>query len=334
MSDVKGSEAKGSKRDRKVVGEVLSDVDSRIGRDHSMATVPQQLAREAESSRELSALWSLPPAQLLRFGPQVQLTQVDSDATPGFKGGKKEGQRFIDVSSGEISRYQELLYANGSKGSNRRVLIVLQGMDAAGKGGIVRHVFQQGDPMGIHYHGFGNPSGEELKHDFLWRVRRELPKSGWMAVFDRSHYEDIVMPHVYGTFPQDVWRSRYQQVNDFEQELTASGCAVIKVFLVSSKDAQKRHFLKRLDDPKKFWKFDLSDLDARSRWGDYMQAWQEVFEKTSTTFAPWYLVPADNRWYSRAVVSELLRDTLADMNMTWPPLAVDAATARARLASE
>ena len=207
-------------------------------------------------------------------------------------------------------------------------------MDASGKGGIVRHVFSQGDPMGIHYHGFGKPAAEELDHDFLWRVKRELPKPGWIAVFDRSHYEDVVMPHVYGTYPEDVWRARYDQINDFERELAASGCAILKIFLVVSQEEQKKHFLGRLDDPTKFWKFDISDLEARDRWDEYMFAWQEVFEKTSTAAAPWYLVPADNRWYSRAVVSELLRTTLKNMNMTWPPLEpeVDPDEVRRRLA--
>ena len=152
---------------------------------------------------------------------------------------------------------------------------------------------------------------------------RELPKNGWIAVFDRSHYEDIVMPHVYGTYPEAEWRGRYDLVNEFERSLAADGCAILKIFLVVSQEEQKRHFLGRLNDPTKYWKFDMSDLDARERWDDYMGAWQEVFEKTSTQTAPWYLVPADNRWYSRAVVSELLRTTLKNMNMTWPGLDPD-----------
>ena len=124
--------------------------------------------------------------------------------------------------------------------------------------------------MGIHYHGFGKPAAEELDHDFLWRVKREVPKAGWIAVFDRSHYEDVVMPHVYGTYPEDVWRARYDQINDFERELAASGCAILKIFLVVSQEEQKKHFLGRLDDPTKFWKFDISDLEARDRWDEYM----------------------------------------------------------------
>lgn len=204
-------------------------------------------------------------------------------------------------------------------------------MDASGKGGIVRHVFSQVDPMGIHYHGFGAPTPEERKHDYLWRIRKELPANGWISIFDRSQYEDIVMPHVYGTVPEEVWHERYDEINAFERDLVGDGCAIIKIFLVSSKDAQRKHFLGRLDDPRKYWKFDPSDLDARDRWDDYMVAWQQVFERTGTSYAPWYLVPADKRWYSRIVVSELLRTTMKNFNMTWPPLDVDRDEAIRRL---
>ena len=177
------------------------------------------MARAAKSSDLLSMVWSLPPAQRLMFHAGVRVDEVDTAGTPGFEGGREDGERFIDISSSEIARFQKLLYANGVKGVRRRLLIVLQGMDASGKGGIVRHVFRQGDPMGIHYHGFGKPTEEELAHDFLWRVKRELPQPGWIAVFDRSHYEDVVMPHVYGTYPEDVWRARYDEINRFEREL-------------------------------------------------------------------------------------------------------------------
>ena len=177
----------------------------------------------------------------------------------------------------------------------------------------------------------GAPKGEELDHDYLWRIKRELPNNGWISIFDRSHYEDIVMPRIYKTQPEEMWQARYDEINRFESQLTADGCAIIKIFLVVSKDEQKRHFLSRLDDPTKYWKFDPSDLEARARWDDYMAAWQDVFLRTSTEQAPWYLVPADNRWYSRAVVSELLRNTLKNMNMIWPPLEVDADEMRRQL---
>lgn len=163
---------------------------------------------------------------------------------------------------------------------------------------------------------------------------QELPSNGWISIFDRSQYEDIVMPRITGSLPEETWRARYGQINDFEAELAGSGCAIIKIFLVSSRQAQRQHFLRRLDDPTRYWKFDPSDLEARDRWDDYMAAWQEVFERTSTSIAPWYLIPADKRWYSRMVVSELLRTTMKNFNQTWPPLDADRDEALARLGVE
>ena len=296
--------------------------------------VAERLAREAKSSETLSAVWSLPPAQLLRFHSHTHLVDIDAGSKPGFDGDQEAGERFIADSSSEIANYQRLMYANGIHGDTHRVLIVLQGMDASGKGGIVRHVFSQVDPMGIHYHGFGKPSEEDLAHDYLWRIRRELPSNGWISIFDRSQYEDIVMPRITGSLPEETWRARYGQINDFEAELAGSGCAIIKIFLVSSRQAQRQHFLRRLDDPTRYWKFDPSDLEARDRWDDYMAAWQEVFERTSTSIAPWYLIPAEKRWYSRMVVSELLRTTMKNFNQTWPPLDADRDEALARLGVE
>ena len=296
--------------------------------------VAERLAREAKSSETLSAVWSLPPAQLLRFHSHTHLVDIDAGSKPGFDGDQEAGERFIADSSSEIANYQRLMYANGIHGDTHRVLIVLQGMDASGKGGIVRHVFSQVDPMGIHYHGFGKPSEEDLAHDYLWRIRRELPSNGWISIFDRSQYEDIVMPRITGSLPEETWRARYGQINDFEAELAGSGCAIIKIFLVSSRQAQRQHFLRRLDDPTRYWKFDPSDLEARDRWDDYRAAWQEVFERTSTSIAPWYLIPADKRWYSRMVVSELLRTTMKNFNQTWPPLDADRDEALARLGVE
>ena len=295
-------------------------------------SLQDRLKLAGETSALLSSVWSKHPTTRLRFGTGVDdLSDVKGGSTPGFHATSEEGERFIVLSSTEIARYQSLLYANGASGGHRRLLIVLQGMDASGKGGIVRHVFRQVNPMGIHYHGFGKPTAEESAHDFLWRVRRELPADGWISIFDRSHYEDVVMPHVYHTMDATEWRSRYETIRRFEKELVADGCAIIKIFLVVSRDEQRRQFLERLDDPTKHWKFDVSDLDARARWDDYMAAWQDVFEQTGTDYAPWYLVPADNRWYSRAVVSELLRVTLKSMELSWPAADYDLDEARRRL---
>lgn len=320
----KDKQSKNIKKTMKQIASQAQDVED-------ADTITERLARAAKSSDMLSSVWTLPPAQRLRFSANTELTGIDAGSTPGFDGDQDDGERFIALSATEIARYQRLMYANGIRGDHHRLLIVLQGMDASGKGGIVRHVFSQVDPMGIHYHGFGAPTPEERHHDYLWRIRKELPANGWISIFDRSQYEDIVMPHIYGTVPQEVWQERYDEINAFERDLVAGGCAIIKIFLVSSKEAQRKHFLDRLDDPRKYWKFDPSDLDARDRWDEYMIAWQDVFERTSTSYAPWYLVPADKRWYSRIVVSELLRTTMKNFNMTWPPLDVDRDAAIRRL---
>lgn len=337
MKDTKdakdGKDSKASKDSK--VAKTLDSVERAADIDGAgLSEMQRRLQRAAESSGKLSDVWDEPVEDLLRFRPGIRVADIDGASLPGFGGGKGDAERFIELSSSQIAFYQELLYANGVDGGKRRMLVVLQGMDASGKGGIVRHVFHQGNPMGIGYHGFGKPTEEELAHDYLWRIRRELPKNGWIKVFDRSHYEDIVMPHVYGTYPESVWRARYDEINEFENGLLDDGCSIIKIFLVVSRDCQKKHFLGRLDDPCKYWKFDPSDLDARARWDDYMDAWQEVFEKTSTRRAPWYLVPADHRWYSRAVVSELLRVGLRDMGLNWPPAHFDMTEARRRLREE
>ena len=307
----------------------LESLDAVHG-DGSYASADDRLAQAAKASALLSSVWSSPPAVRLRFGADWNLADAIGSSTPGFDGDRDDGERFIAVSASEIARYQRLLYANGLKGSRRRVLIVLQGMDASGKGSLVKHVFRQGNPMGMHYHGFAAPTAEERAHDFLCRVERELPEPGWIAVFDRSHYEDVVMPHVWGTLPESQWRSRYGRIVAFERGLAADGCAIIKIFLAVSPEEQRRHFLSRLADPTKHWKFAMSDLEARERWDDYMAAWQETFERTSTDEAPWHVVPADNRWYSRAVVSELLRTTIAGMGLAWPGFDADVDVDEAR----
>ena len=319
--DKSGKGAKSEKTDKRI-DKVLRLATNRIETIESSTTVAERLANAAKSSELLSAVWSLPPAQRLMFHHGVHIDDVAGDSTPGFPGGRDDAERFITLSSSEIARYQRLLYANGVKAR------------AAGCSSCCRAWTPPARAASC-----ATCSGRATRWASTITVSASRPtrrrgtascaggtraaKERWIAVFDRSHYEDIVMPHVYGTYPEAEWRGRYDLVNEFERSLAADGCAILKIFLVVSQEEQKRHFLGRLNDPTKYWKFDMSDLDARERWDDYMGAWQEVFEKTSTQTAPWYLVPADNRWYSRAVVSELLRTTLKNMNMTWPGLDPD-----------
>lgn len=324
----------GRKRARKVTAQELRAVQAMELREQTKHHMRDSMRIVRKASGELSSIWDVNPDEALRFRDGVLLHDMNCDATPGFEGRKADAKEFVALSAAEISGYQGLLYANGVKGSRNRVLIILQGMDTSGKGSMVQHVFSQTNPMGIHYHGFAAPNDEELNHDFLWRIRRELPKNGWISIFDRSQYEDIVMPHIFGTYPRCVWESRYAQINDFERRLADDGCTIIKIFLCISPDFQKKRFLKRLDDPTKHWKFDPSDLKARAHWNDYMRAWQEVMERTSTDYAPWHIIPANHRWYSRAVVSELLRSRLQAMNMQWPPANFDIDEVRQQLKRE
>ena len=196
----KNGKGKEYKTDRRI-DKVLQLAADRIDTIDSSASVPERLARAAKSSELLSAVWSLPPAQRLMFHHGMQVTDVEGDSTPGFDGNKEDAEKFISISSSEIARYQRLMYANGVKGSTRRLLIVLQGMDASGRAASCV-TCSASDPMGIHYHGFGKPTAEELDHDFLWRVKRELPKRGGLPYSTAPHYEDVVMPHVYGTYPE------------------------------------------------------------------------------------------------------------------------------------
>ncbi|MFT8638954.1 PPK2 family polyphosphate kinase [Bifidobacterium sp.] len=309
----------GNKHERQLTIKELRTVQAQELRKQTKRHIHDRLQIVRKESSELSAIWDVDPDSALRFHSGVVLGDVDCESTPGFESRKSDAKEFVSLSSDEIGNYQSLLYANGVKGSRRRILIVLQGMDTSGKGSMVEHVFSQTNPMGIHYHGFGAPTQKELNHDYLWRIRRELPKDGWISIFDRSHYEDIVMPRIFGTYPRQIWEARYDEINDFEHRLTQDGCVIIKIFLCISKDFQKKRFLRRLDDPRKYWKFDPSDVKAREHWDDYMDAWQEVMERTSTDYAPWHVIPANHRWYSRAVLSQILRARLQDMNLSWPP---------------
>ncbi|WP_033291633.1 PPK2 family polyphosphate kinase [Amycolatopsis jejuensis] len=242
------------------------------------------------------------------------------------KGGKKL------VSAGErLAGLQEALYAEGIGGGERSVLLVLQGMDTSGKGGTVGHVLGLVNPMGVQYAGFKKPTAAERRHDFLWRIRRRLPAPGHLGVFDRSHYEDILVPRVLGELDAAERRQRYTQINAFEKELAESGTTVVKVFLHISPEEQLRRLTARLDRPEKRWKFDPSDIEARRAWPSYQAAYADVFKRTSTTHAPWYVVPADRKWYRNWAVAELLVETLTELGPQFPEPTYDVAEQRVAL---
>jgi PPK2 family polyphosphate:nucleotide phosphotransferase len=264
---------------------------------------------------------------------RFDLSKVDTSSTPGITGGKKAAAADLEARNEELSELQERLYAESKFGGNRSVLLVLQAMDTAGKGGIVRHVVGGVDPQGVRLYAFKAPTEEENKHDFLWRVRPQLPKPGVIGVFDRSHYEAMLIHRVRALSTPDEIEQRYGQTLDFEKELVASGTTIIKVMLHISSDEQKARLQERLDRPEKNWKFNPGDIDERKHWPAYMEAYQIALSRTSTPDAPWYVVPADHKWYARWAVQGLLLGALRGLDPQWPSVDFDVAEQKARLAA-
>ncbi|MFD6195674.1 polyphosphate kinase 2 family protein [Mycobacteriaceae bacterium NPDC060252] len=268
----------------------------------------------------------------LRYRPGLLFADVDTRSTPGFDGSREDGEAQQAELSERLGVLQEMLYANGRSGDHRSVLLVLQGMDTSGKGGIVKHVVGQVDPQGIEHASFGVPTEEERKHHYLWRIRNALPSGGQLGVFDRSHYEDVLVVRVHDLVPPEVWGTRYDEINAFEKELTEAGTTILKVALVVSLDEQKERLAERLDRPDKYWKFNPNDIDERAFWSAYQDAHQAVLEKTSTEQAPWHVVPCDRKWFSRLAVTALLDETLDGLNLSWPPADFDIEEQKRRLA--
>ena len=261
----------------------------------------------------------------LKVEPGFVLAQADPGSTPAYNGSKKDAKRLMHATRDEIEDLQERLFANGRDGDGPSVLLVLQGMDTAGKGGILRHVVGSVDPQGVSIRSFKAPTREEREHPFLWRIRGQLPAPGYIGVFDRSHYEDVLIVRVHDLVPPKVWRRRYTQLNDFEKSCNEKGIHLIKAMLHISPEEQKRRLAARLDRPDKYWKFNPGDIEERRLWDDYQAAYQAVLDKTSTPENPWYVVPADHKWYARLAVHQLLLDTLRRLNLSWPPADFDIA---------
>lgn len=278
--------------------------------------------------------WTGEPAELLRVGEGFRLADVNPDATPGFDGGKKQGQADLADGVDELDDLQERLYAQSRivEGAPS-VLLVLQAMDSAGKGGIVRHVIGAVDPQGVRLKAFKAPSAEERAHDFLWRIEKETPPPGFIGVFDRSHYEDVLIGRVRQLAPAEEIERRYGAINDFEKRVADAGTRVVKVMLHISPDEQKERLMERLDRPDKHWKYNPGDVDERELWPAYMDAYQTVFDRTSTEWAPWYVVPANRKWYARLAVQRLLLDALEAVDPQWPVATFDVEREKQRLAA-
>lgn len=250
----------------------------------------------------------------IKPGSRVDLSQQDPNDKSAFPGGKREGRQQLLELNQRLEELQELLYAE----HKQKVLIVLQAMDTGGKDGTIRHVFEGVNPQGVRVASFKKPTPEELDHDFLWRVYKQVPARGEIVIFNRSHYEDVLVVRVHGLAPKDLWSKRYDHINDFERILADQGTTILKFFLHIDIHEQKERLQARLDEPKKHWKFNPQDLEERKLWPKYIAAYEDAISKTSTDWAPWYVVPANRKWYRNLVVGTVIVETLQALNMRYP----------------
>jgi PPK2 family polyphosphate:nucleotide phosphotransferase len=272
-------------------------------------------------------------ADVLRAGPGHLPADVDPRSTPGFAGSKQEGAVALAAGASRLSDLQERLFAASKGGGRSSLLLVVQGMDTAGKGGIMRHVVGSVDPQGVRITSFKAPSEEEKKRDFLWRIRNALPGPGVIGVFDRSHYEDVLVVRVHELVPREVVQARYDEINAFERSVVEQGTVVVKVMLHISPGEQKERLAERLERPDKHWKYNPGDVDERLLWHDYQEAYAAALSRCSTDEAPWFIVPADRKWYARWAVQQLLLDALEDADPQWPAADYDVEHEKVRLAT-
>lgn len=247
-------------------------------------------------------------------GSKVHLEEWDANSKGDFDGGKKDGKKELKPLNKRLEELQELLYAE----NKHKLLVVLQAMDSGGKDSTIRHVFDGVNPQGVKVASFGVPTDEELAHDYLWRVHQHTPRSGEIVIFNRSHYEDVLVVRVKKLAPKAVWSRRYEHINAFERMLADEGTTILKFYLHIDLDEQKERFQSRLDEPHKQWKFRLGDLEDRQLWPEYMQAYEDMLAKTSTEAAPWYVIPANRKWYRNLVISNILISTLEGLDMRYP----------------
>lgn len=248
-------------------------------------------------------------------GQPADIAARDSNSKAGFDGGKVEGKEAIRPLRDTLAELQTRLWAE----SGQKLLVVLQAMDTGGKDGTIRNVFKGVNPQGVRVASFGVPTDVELAHDYLWRVHARTPENGTITIFNRSHYEDVLVVRVKDLVPEERWRKRFEHIVAFEEMLADEGTTIVKLFLHISKDEQKARLQARLDESDKRWKFSLGDLEERKRWDSYMEAYEEAVTRTSTSSAPWYVVPADRKWYRDLVVSNILIETLQGMDPQYPP---------------
>jgi len=254
--------------------------------------------------------------QLYKVKPEsvVNLAEWDANDDQLFPEGKKDGKKALDKVNNKLENLQELLYAE----HKHKVLIILQGMDTSGKDGVIRHVFDGVNPQGVKVASFKVPTAQEIAHDYLWRIHAQTPGNGEIVIFNRSHYEDVLVVRVHSLVPPEVWGRRYEQINKFERMLVEEGTTILKFYLHIDKDEQKERLQARLDDPTKQWKFNVGDLKERKRWDEYIAAYEDAISKTSTKYAPWYIIPSNRKWYRNLVIGKIMVDTLEKLDMKYP----------------
>lgn len=256
----------------------------------------------------------------LRAGKTFRLADVDPTATPGFDGSKSDLADRFERYDDELYDLQERLFANGRAHSDDApsLLVVLQGMDTSGKGGAIRHVFSVFDPQGTKTVGFGKPTEEEMEHDFLWRIRKHDPVPGQVVAFDRSHYEDVLIQRVHEWVDEEEIDRRFEAIREYEQELAGKRVKILKVFLHISPEFQKKNLIERTEREDKYWKYDPSDLEERGYWDKYMAAYEDAIRRTDELWAPWFVIPTDNKKYARMALKYLIVDALRHLNLSWP----------------
>jgi len=291
------------------------------------------MGKKSRKQKASQGGWTADPAQLLRVDQDFDLASFDRAGTPGWDGDKHSAAAFMAERGEQLSDLQERLFADGKSDGTRSVLLLLQGIDTSGKGGIVRHVIGMVDPQGVSLASFGVPTAQEREHDHLWRIRRQLPPPGKIGVFDRSHYEQVLVVKVDQLEPPEVNETRYQELVSFDREIIDSGTTLIKVAMMVSHAEQGARLQERLGRPDKWWKYNPGDVDVRERWDDYQGAYAEMFARTSVDEAPWHVIPADRKWYARLAVTELLHSALTDLQLGWPPADFDPEVELERLAA-
>ena len=263
----------------------------------------------------------------IKPGQKVKLSDWDPNDRSGFDGDKNKAEQVLNQLRKRLDTLQEILYAE----NKHKVLIVLQAMDTAGKDSTIRSIFEGINPQGVQVENFKVPSATELEHDYLWRIHQQVPRKGELVIFNRSHYEDVLVVRVHNLITPEVCKKRYRSICDFERMLVDEGTSILKFFLYIDQDEQRKRLLERIDDPDKNWKFAPGDLKERELWPQYMQAYEDAISKTSTQYAPWYIVPANRKWYRNLVVASILVDKLTRLGMKYPKPSEDLTPYRAQL---